>query len=128
MPDAFAFCSKNLKFCQKSCLCPMDSVIICDNSCNATNVNVFRSISLFPSFVVFKQNAIFSPLFSLKAVNSLVGSVSLIFVGLNPSTSFFTRSSSGCVYFIYLTIFLHFSVTVANKFAANSNFERSLTQ
>ena len=54
---------------------------MCDNSCRATNVNVFISINFVPFFDLFKQNANFSPLFSLKAVNSLVGNVSLIFLG-----------------------------------------------
>ena len=76
MEASFAFLSKNLKFAQNSGLCTTDSVITCDNSWNATNVNVSKSINLFPSLAVFKQNAIFSPLFSLYAVKLLVGNVS----------------------------------------------------
>ena len=48
----------------------MDSVIKCDNSCNATNVRVLISINLLPSFVVFKQKAI-----ALEDLRSLTESV-----------------------------------------------------
>ena len=59
----------NLKFCQNSSVCPIDLVAIWLNSCKATYVNVFISISL-PFFLsVSKQKANFSHLFSLYAVN-----------------------------------------------------------
>src|SRR6056300_1760624 len=85
----------------------------------ATKVNVCLSIIWsLSSLVVFKQNATFSPLFSLYAVYVLVGRVSVIFLGLKFSTKRFTFSRSGYLSPTYLTKSLQLVVTSANKSAA----------
>ena len=61
---------------------------MCESSCMATNVSVFGSMRFPPFFSVSRQNANFSPLFSLYAVYWLVGRVSYIclrIVTLNES-------------------------------------------
>jgi len=54
----------NLKLSQNSSVCPIDKDITWDNSCKATNINIFKSSNLSVPFLALIQKTISSPLFT----------------------------------------------------------------